>query len=197
MFDDILFILSFSYGLSAGLPGVSHTLADAEAAYDYLVATYPVESQRIIVYGQSLGSGPTTHLSRHRRVNGVVIHSGIMSALRVLDHTTSSTRWFDIYPNIDLINKTPAPVFVIHGTEDKEIPLPHGQGLAGKALVKFKPWWVEVSARSIKHTTAHRQTTREQSLIGSADIYSACIIVCSVRRVLCRGVGCRSQQHRG
>lgn len=139
----ILFFLCPSYGLSAGLPAMAHTLADSEAAYDYLLRTYPQESARIIVYGQSLGSGPTLHLSRKRRVNGVVIHSGIMSALRVLHPQLDTTRWFDIYPNIDLIRSTRAHVFVIHGTADKEIPIEHGRGLSEAAHEAFKPWWVE------------------------------------------------------
>jgi hypothetical protein len=35
-------------------------------------------------YGQSLGTGPTIHLASRKRVTGVVIHSGLMSALRVI-----------------------------------------------------------------------------------------------------------------
>jgi pimeloyl-ACP methyl ester carboxylesterase len=38
-----------------------------------------------------------------------------------------NSRWFDIYPNIDNIKKVKAPVFIIHGTADVEIPVHHGQ----------------------------------------------------------------------
>jgi pimeloyl-ACP methyl ester carboxylesterase len=132
------------YGLSAGPgPTMAHTLSDVEAAYDYLLRTYPNESARIIVYGQSIGSGPTLHLARNRRCNGVVVHSGIMSALRVIQPAQQSTRWFDIFPNVDLVASVPACVFVIHGTADKEIPVEHGQGLAAAAPNSFPAWWVE------------------------------------------------------
>ena len=133
------------YGLSAhrGGPSMSHTLADAEAAYDYLVRTYPAESQRILVYGQSIGSGPTIHLASHRKVNGVVIHAGIMSCLRVIAPETKATRWFDIFPNIDLVSRLQASLFIMHGTADKEIPVIHGQSLAAAAPRAFPPWFVE------------------------------------------------------
>lgn len=131
------------YGLSSGVPTVGDTLADAEAAYSYLLKTYPQEAQRVIVYGQSLGSAPTTHLARHRRVSGVVIHSGIMSCLRVLDSGQPSTKWFDVFANVDLMPHVRAPVFIMHGTEDKEIPIVHGRTLASLPPNAFKPWWVE------------------------------------------------------
>ena len=35
-------------------------------------------------------------------------------------------KWFDIFPNIDAAKQVSAPVFVIHGTEDQEIPIQHG-----------------------------------------------------------------------
>ena len=122
---------------------MSDTLADAEAAYDYLLSTYPNESQRIIVYGQSLGSGPTMHLASKRRVSGVVIHAGIMSALRVIQPNIEATKWFDIYPNIDVVKKVNATLFVMHGTDDKEIPIEHGRALSAAAPKPFKPWFVD------------------------------------------------------
>jgi hypothetical protein len=40
------------------------------------------------------------------------------------------SHWFDIFPNIDKARLVAAPVFVMHGTADKEIPVHHGIGLA-------------------------------------------------------------------
>ena len=53
------------------------------------------------------------------------------------------TSWFDLYPNIDLARKVEAPVFVIHGTQDQEVPVEHGVALAEAALNAYKPWFVE------------------------------------------------------
>lgn len=132
------------YGLSAGaIPTVAHTLADSEAAYDFLVRTYPAESSRIILYGQSIGSGPTLHLATQRRNNGVIIHSGILSALRVIKPDVASSSWYDVFRNVDLISRVNSSVFVLHGSHDAEIPVQHGIGLSEKAPQSFPMWVVE------------------------------------------------------
>jgi len=130
------------YGLSTGKANAHNTLSDIEAAYDYMIKKYPTECNVVILYGQSLGTGPTIYLSRVKRVTGIVIHSGLMSALRVIK-PVPDTRWFDIYPNIDLIKEVKCPVFIIHGTADQEIPVHHGQALASIAPNPYKPYWVE------------------------------------------------------
>ena len=49
------------------------------------------------MYGQSVGSGPTLHLaSRLQKLRGVVLHSAILSGIRVL-YPVKMTFWFDIF----------------------------------------------------------------------------------------------------
>lgn len=56
-----------------------------------------MKEEDIILYGQSVGSGPTIELaSRSPRLRAVVLHSPIMSGLRVMYHV-KRTYWFDIY----------------------------------------------------------------------------------------------------
>ncbi|KAM0055392.1 putative alpha/Beta hydrolase [Helianthus debilis subsp. tardiflorus] len=82
----------------ANLPPTEHnTYADIEAAYRCLVETYGVNEEDVILYGQSVGSGPTIDLaSRLSRLRAVVLHSPILSGLRVL-YPVKRTYWFDIY----------------------------------------------------------------------------------------------------
>jgi len=101
------------------------------------------DPKHIILYGQSLGTGPTLHLARQFEVQAVVLHSGIMSGLRVIRPYMKSTYWFDIFPNIDAIRDCRSPVFVIHGTHDEEIGIEHGKRLYENARGKLEPWWVE------------------------------------------------------
>jgi hypothetical protein len=55
------------------------------------------------LYGQSVGSGPTIDLaSRLPNLRGVVLHSPILSGLRVL-YPVKRTYWFDIY-KVNLIS---------------------------------------------------------------------------------------------
>jgi hypothetical protein len=78
-------------------PTEYNTYADIEAAYKCLKEKYGVKDEQLILYGQSVGSGPTLDLaSRISELRGVVLHSPILSGLRVL-YPVKRTYWFDIY----------------------------------------------------------------------------------------------------
>lgn len=58
---------------------------------------YGAKEEDVILYGQSVGSGPTLDLAtRLPRLRAVVLHSPIMSGLRVM-YPVKRTYWFDIY----------------------------------------------------------------------------------------------------
>ena len=100
---------------------------------------------QLVVYGQSLGSGPSCYIagSRKRPVAGLALHSPILSGLRVL--TPSRALWcFDIFPNIDRIRDVQCKVLVMHGQEDREVGLHHGLDLLAAVPPEWRaePWWV-------------------------------------------------------
>jgi pimeloyl-ACP methyl ester carboxylesterase len=131
------------YGLSTGKPSVANLYADADAVLAHVRDHYKVRLENLIVYGQSLGSCATSYLAeKHANLCGVVLHAGLMSAMRVLRHSTS-TSWYDVFPNVDRLKKARAPVFVIHGLNDQEIPIHHGRALHTSAPNKFTPWFPE------------------------------------------------------
>ncbi|KAI9111620.1 hypothetical protein K1719_017310 [Acacia pycnantha] len=131
------------YGASTGKPSESNTYADIEAIYECLETQYGVSQEDLILYGQSVGSGPTLHLaSKLPRLRGVVLHSGILSGLRVLCHV-KFTLCFDIYKNINKIKKVKCPVLVIHGTEDDVVNWLHGNGLWKMAREPYEPLWIK------------------------------------------------------
>jgi fermentation-respiration switch protein FrsA (DUF1100 family) len=102
------------YGASTGKPSEPNTYADIEAAYACLERTYGVQEENVVLYGQSVGSGPTLDLAtRKPRLRGVVLHSPILSGLRVM-YPVKHTYWFDIYKNIDKIGLVKCPVLVMH-----------------------------------------------------------------------------------
>ncbi|CAI5509687.1 unnamed protein product [Closterium sp. Naga37s-1] len=85
------------YGASSGKPTEFNTYADIEAAFTYLTAQHRIRPEDIILYGQSVGSGPTVDLaSRTSRLRGVVLHSPIMSGLRVL-YEVKTSFFLDIF----------------------------------------------------------------------------------------------------
>ncbi|XP_021276883.1 protein ABHD17C isoform X2 [Herrania umbratica] len=102
------------YGASSGKPTELNTYYDIEAVYNCLKKEYGVKQEDLIVYGQSVGSGPTLHLASHlQKLRGVVLHSAILSGIRVL-YPVKMTFWFDIFKNIDKIRRVSCPVLVIH-----------------------------------------------------------------------------------
>jgi len=118
---------------------------DIDRVYEWCIDNKIVINPEInlFLYGQSVGSGPTCYLASKKVVAGIIIHSGILSGLRVI--TTS--RLFcacDIFPNIDRIANVKCPVFIIHGLEDLEVPVNHGKTLYDTVPDKFKyqPWYV-------------------------------------------------------
>ncbi|KAE8721719.1 Calcineurin-like metallo-phosphoesterase superfamily protein isoform 1 [Hibiscus syriacus] len=131
------------YGASTGKPSEINTYHDIEAVHNCLKDKYGVKQEDLIVYGQSVGSGPTLHLaSRLKKLGGVVLHSAILSGLRVL-YPVKMTFWFDIFKNIDKIRHVNCPVLVIHGTEDDIVDWSHGKRLWELAKEKYDPLWVE------------------------------------------------------
>ncbi|XP_054782506.1 uncharacterized protein LOC129309687 [Prosopis cineraria] len=131
------------YGRSTGKPTESNTYADIDAAYKCLKDQYGVKDDRLILYGQSVGSGPTLDLaSRVPELRGVVLHSPILSGMRVL-YPLKRTYWFDIYKNIDKICLVNCPVLVIHGTSDEVVHWSHGKKLWELCKVKYEPLWVK------------------------------------------------------
>lgn len=78
-------------------PSELNTYYDIEAVYNCLKNEHGVKEEDVILYGQSVGSGPTLHLaSRLQRLRGVVLHSAILSGIRVL-YNVKMTFWFDIF----------------------------------------------------------------------------------------------------
>ncbi|CAN6699896.1 unnamed protein product [Malus baccata var. baccata] len=131
------------YGASTGKPSEFNTYYDIEAVYNCLKSDYEIRQEDLIVYGQSVGSGPTLHLaSQLKKLRAVVLHSAILSGIRVL-YPVKLTFWFDIFKNIDKIRHVSCPVLVIHGTEDEIVDLSHGKRLWELSKEKYDPLWVK------------------------------------------------------
>jgi abhydrolase domain-containing protein 17 len=115
------------YGLSAGQPSVTKAYADADAAYDYVVNKLKVPPDRIIIFGRSVGSGPSTYLASRYPSAGLILESAFTSTFRVV--VPIKILPFDKFPNQARLAQIRRPILVIHGTQDQVIPFSHGQAL--------------------------------------------------------------------
>jgi abhydrolase domain-containing protein 17 len=124
--------------------------SDIETAYNYLINEKHILPEQIVLYGRSLGSGPSCYLAaktatQHRRsVAGVILQSPLLSAYRVA-FNFRCTMMGDKFPNIDYAPNIQCPVLIIHGTQDEVVPFWHGEDLfvAVQQIWRAKPFWVE------------------------------------------------------
>lgn len=122
---------------------------DIDASWSHLTTKMNVHPSAIIIYGRSLGSGPSTYLaerlSRERiPVAGLILQSPLLSVFRVAFAFRYTLPW-DMFPNVDRISNVTMPVFVIHGTNDEIVPFWNGEQLflACQPKYRAKPYWVE------------------------------------------------------
>ena len=59
---------------------------------------YGISPENIILYGQSIGTVPTVDLASRYEVGAVVLHSALMSGMRVAFPQTKRTWFFDAFP---------------------------------------------------------------------------------------------------
>lgn len=119
------------YGTSQGSPSEQAAYQDIDAAYRYLTTVLKQPPNRIILYGRSVGSGPSIDLATRQPVAGLMIEGGFTSVFRVVTHVPLFP--FDRFANIHKIGAVRCPVLFIHGTNDQVIPLWHGRALFDRA----------------------------------------------------------------
>jgi fermentation-respiration switch protein FrsA (DUF1100 family) len=121
------------YGGSSGTPTESGLIADANATYDFAAARYPVE--RIVLWGESLGTGVAVALAAERRVARVLLESPFTSAVDVASavYPIIPVRWLmkDQFRSDERIAKVKVPIFVLHGERDRVVPIALAERLYG------------------------------------------------------------------
>ncbi|NEO83181.1 MAG: alpha/beta hydrolase [Spirulina sp. SIO3F2] len=129
------------YGTSDGRPSEHNTYADIRAAYRYLTEEQGVTPAEIILFGRSVGGGPTIDLATQEPVAGVILESTFTQAFRVV--VPFPLLPFDKFYNRAKLPHIDAPVLIIHGTADVTIPFKHGQQLFDVAAEPKMKYWVE------------------------------------------------------
>lgn len=131
------------YGVSTGLRLEENLYADAEAVLHEIRERYAVPLERIVLYGQSIGTAPTVYLATKHKVAGVILHSPFMSGLRVVCPGTTRRFCFDPFTNIDKVSQILSPTLIIHGTDDEIIGIHHGRELFSRLAHPLEPAWID------------------------------------------------------
>jgi len=127
-----LIALSYrGYGGSSGSPTEAGLLADARAAYEFARERYAAD--RIVLWGESLGSGVAVALAAEKPVAKVVLESPFTSAAdvaaSVYPFVPVRQLMKDQFRSDERIAKVSAPVLVMHGVRDNVVPFALGEKL--------------------------------------------------------------------
>ena len=132
----VFYLNNRSYGGSGGYPTEANNVADAIAAYDHLIAR-GVSPERIVAFGESLGSGQAVRLAGERPVAAVVLEAPLTSTIDVARPTYFwlPLRYLiaDSYDNARNIGAVTAPLLILHGARDSVIPVEMGKSLYAAA----------------------------------------------------------------
>jgi fermentation-respiration switch protein FrsA (DUF1100 family) len=132
------------YGGSTGSPTEPGLLADGYATYDFAVARYPAE--RIVLFGESLGTGVAIALAAERKVDRIILQAPFTSAVDIgaAAYPFLPVRLLmkDQFRSDERIGKVKVPILILHGALDWVVPLAYGERLykmanEPKRLVRF------------------------------------------------------------
>lgn len=140
--------LAFDYRGFPGSPGEvseANILADGLAAFDWLKEKgFP-----IVLWGRSLGSGPSTWVAKEREADALFLETPFTSAVAVAAdrYGFAPVQWLmlDQYHVDEWIKDVTEPVYVAHGTADATIAVYHGQRVYDLAP-NPKGEWIEEGA---------------------------------------------------
>jgi len=136
--------------LEGRAPSEKGCYAAAGAAWAHLTGPLGVEPRRVVLFGRSIGSGPTCDLASRpccrESVAGVVLQSPIASGSSVLlgqGYGSAMARPFDIFTNYSKLPAVRVPVAILHGIEDEVVAVENGRRLFGLCACAYKPLWID------------------------------------------------------
>lgn len=115
------------YGLSDGSPSERSCYEAADAAFHFLNSEEKIPAEKILLLGQSVGTGPACWLAERYTTRGLVLLSPFRSAF--LTVTRIPLLPGDKFKNHKRIGHIDEPLLVIHGTDDTIIPFADGKSV--------------------------------------------------------------------
>lgn len=131
------------FGRSTGSPDVKGAITDGLAALKYLTETLQVPREKIVLYGESLGSGVSAEIMRHSGSDfaGLVLESGFASlgkqANRKFPFIGRHILKADLNV-IDAVKSFKGPTLVIHSRADEMIPFADSEEVYAASIATDK-----------------------------------------------------------
>lgn len=142
-----IFIYDYrGYGRSQGSPSESGLYRDIRGAYDYLVNNLGVSSDKIVLYGESLGGAVAIDLASQKPVRALITEGTFASvkemARKILPFIPTFI-YASRFDNLTKIADIDCEKLIIHSKDDRIIPFSQGKSLfkaasQPKILLKLK-----------------------------------------------------------
>ncbi len=129
------------YGTSSKKPSESGVYAAADAVYKLATQKLNFVPEKIVLYGYSLGSGPSCWLAERYPVHRLILDGAFTSAFRVMTHMKLLP--MDKFDNFSRFKNIDCPILLIHGTEDRIVPFWHAQKNWKVLRGKKQKFWVD------------------------------------------------------
>lgn len=137
--DEGFGILTLAYrgfGGSTGRPSEAALVADGKLAFDW-VRSRGIEPQRIVLFGESLGTGVAVQVAADRPAAGIILDSPYSSLTDVAQGRFPwiPVRWLmlDTFNSEQHIQRVTSPILMYHGDNDPIVPYPLGKKLYAAA----------------------------------------------------------------
>ena len=132
------------YGGNPGAPSEAGFYADGAAALDFLARDRNMPN-RLVLYGESLGSGVAVYLAAQREIGALILEAPPTSVAEVAQYHYSfvpaSVLVQDRFDALSGVGKVRAPILVLHGGRDKVVPVRFGRALFDAAPEPKELWF--------------------------------------------------------
>lgn len=129
------------YGRSEGTASLRNVIQDGQAAYTYLTDNRGIDPSNIVLAGESLGTGVTCGLSKRVKSAGLILQSPFSSlsqrCAEVIPFLRSHPTWLeptDGLENDSTLRASHPPLLIVHGDEDRTVPVSHAFTLYNEAV---------------------------------------------------------------
>ena len=143
----VLLVEYRGYGGNPGAPCEAGLCADGEAALGFLAGA-GIAAHRIVLWGESLGSGIAVRLAAARDVGVVVLEAPFTSvAAAARQHYRfipgAALLMRDRFDSLSRIGQVTAPLLILHGERDGIVPASHGRALLAAATAPKEGWFCD------------------------------------------------------
>lgn len=145
------------YGRSDGSPSEEGLFQDGRAAWRHVTRQLGQPSERVLLYGHSLGGAVAIDTAVHAEAAGLVVQSSFTDVKDMARALFPSVplHWVarNQFRSIDKVGRLKLPKLFVHGTADAKVPADHSRTLYEAASDPKDLYWVE----GAEHGDVHRR----------------------------------------